>query len=292
MKGVAARPCETLPLLKHGPIAPMGLPPFPLSILWLTPIARAHPLPEIPLATDYEPLDVSVVVPVHDEAGAAVILATEIAAAFDGWRYEMIFVNDASRDNTLELLEAAKRDLPHLRVLGHTHNAGQSRAVRTGLLAARGDIVVTLDGDGQNPAYEAPRLAKTLMEAPDTVGMVGGRRVKRQDSSAKRQASLWANRIRKKLLNDDADDTGCGLKAIRRQVFLALPYFDHFHRYLPALVMREGYENRYLDVDHRHRETGRSKYTNWGRLRASVSDIVGVMWLKSRARPVGPVREL
>lgn len=244
------------------------------------------------MATDFEPLDVSVVVPVHDEAGAAVLLAREIAEAFEGWSYEMIFVNDASRDDTLTLLQAAKSELPHLRVLAHTSNAGQSRAVRTGLLAARGDIVVTLDGDGQNPAYEAPRLVRALMKAPAHVGMVGGRRVKRQDSAAKRQASLWANRIRKKLLNDDADDTGCGLKAVRRQVFLALPYFDHFHRYLPALVMREGYENRYVDVDHRHRETGRSKYTNWGRLRASVSDLLGVMWLKSRARPTGVVREL
>lgn len=244
------------------------------------------------MAIVHEPVEVSVVVPVHDEAGAAVILAREIAAAFEGWSYEMIFVNDASRDNTLELLQAAKAELPRLRVLSHEKNAGQSRAVRTGLMAARGDIVVTLDGDGQNPAYEAPRLVRALMEAPRTVGLVGGRRVKRQDSEAKRQASLWANRIRKRLLNDDADDTGCGLKAIRRQVFLALPYFDHFHRYLPALVMREGFENRYLDVDHRHRETGRSKYTNWGRLRASVSDLLGVMWLKSRARQIGSVREL
>lgn len=248
--------------------------------------------PESPLAIVHEPVEVSVVVPVHDEAGAAVILAREIAAAFEGWSYEMIFVNDASRDNTLKLLQAAKAELPRLRVLSHEKNAGQSRAVRTGLLAARGDIVVTLDGDGQNPAYEAPRLVRALMEAHSTVGLVGGRRVKRQDSEAKRQASLWANRIRKRLLNDDADDTGCGLKAIRRQVFLALPYFDHFHRYLPALVMREGFENRYLDVDHRHRETGRSKYTNWGRLRASVSDLLGVMWLKSRARQIGSVREL
>lgn len=249
-------------------------------------------LPECPLATDYQPLDVSVVVPVHDEAGAAVLLAREIAEAFEGWAYEMIFVNDASRDDTLALLQAAKDELPRLRVLSHSRNAGQSRAVRTGLVAARGDIVVTLDGDGQNPAYEAPRLVKALMDAPSNVGLVGGRRVKRQDSAAKRQASVWANRIRKKLLNDDADDTGCGLKAVRRQVFLALPYFDHFHRYLPALVMREGYENRYVDVDHRHRETGRSKYTNWGRLRASILDLIGVMWLKSRARPTGPVREL
>jgi dolichol-phosphate mannosyltransferase len=260
----------------------------------LSPDATAQPLPKVPShnGPPSGPLDVSVVVPVHDEAGAAVTLAREISQAFEGWAFEMVFVNDASRDDTLALLTSAKAELPRLRVLSHASNAGQSRAVRTGLLSARGSIIVTLDGDGQNPPHEAPRLAKALMEAPASVGLVGGRRVKRQDTAAKRQASLWANRIRKRLLHDDADDTGCGLKAIRREVFLRLPYFDHFHRYLPALVLREGYENRYLDVDHRHRESGRSKYTNWGRLRASVSDILGVIWLKTRARQPGQIREL
>ena len=235
--------------------------------------------------------DISVVVPVHDEAGAAGPLAREIAAAFAGRSYEMIFVDDASRDTTLAELRALMAELPALRVLSHATNAGQSRAVRTGVLAARGAIVVTLDGDGQNPPAEAPKLADALMAAPPNVALVGGRRAKRQDTAAKRWASRWANGIRKRLLKDDADDTGCGLKAFRREVFLRLPYFDHVHRYLPALTIREGYENRYLDVDHRHRETGRSKYTNWGRLRASLSDLRGVMWLKSRARRPGAVSE-
>lgn len=235
--------------------------------------------------------DISVVVPVHDEAGAAGPLAREIAAAFSGRSYEMIFVDDASKDTTLAELRALMAELPTLRVLSHSSNAGQSRAVRTGVLAARGAIVVTLDGDGQNPPADAPKLADALIAAPPNVALVGGRRAKRQDSEAKRWASRWANRIRKRLLKDDADDTGCGLKAFRRDVFLRLPYFDHVHRYLPALTIREGYENRYLDVDHRHRETGRSKYTNWGRLTASLSDLVGVMWLKSRARQPGSVSE-
>lgn len=235
--------------------------------------------------------DISVVVPVHDEAGAAVALAREIAQAFDGRPYEMIFVDDASRDSTLQELRSAMADLPTLRVLAHTANAGQSRAVRTGVLAARAPIVVTLDGDGQNPPADAPRLADALMAAPPDVAMVGGRRASRQDSASKRRASLWANRIRRRLLGDDADDTGCGLKAFRRDAFLRLPYFDHIHRYLPALMIREGYRNAYLDVGHRHRETGRSKYTNWGRLRASLSDLVGVMWLKSRARRPGAIAE-
>ena len=151
---------------------------------------------------------------------------------------------------------------------------------------------MTLDGDGQNPPADAPRLADALIAAPANVALVGGVRAKRQDFE--RQAlrpRCWANRIRRKLLADDADDTGCGLKAFRRDVFLRLPYFDHIHRYLPALMIREGYENRYLEVDHRHRETGRSKYTNWGRLRASLSDLLGVMWLKSRSRRPGAISE-
>lgn len=235
--------------------------------------------------------DISVVVPVHDESGAAVPLAREIAEAFAGRSFEMIFVDDASRDATLAELQAVMPELPMLRVLAHGSNAGQSRAVRTGVLAARGAIIVTLDGDGQNPPIDAPRLVDALIAAPADVALIGGRRAKRQDSAAKRQASLWANRIRKRLLDDDADDTGCGLKAFRRDVFLRLPYFDHIHRYLPALVIREGYRNQYLDVGHRHRETGRSKYTNWGRLRASLSDLMGVIWLKSRARRPGAVSE-
>lgn len=239
-----------------------------------------------------EPIpDISVVVPVHDEEGAAGPLAREIASAFAGRAYEMVFVDDASKDGTLAELRALMAELPALRVLSHGQNAGQSRAVRTGVLAARAPIVVTLDGDGQNPPADAPRLVDLLVASPPSVGLVGGRRARRQDSEAKRWASRWANRIRRKLLADDADDTGCGLKAFRREVFLRLPYFDHVHRYLPALMIREGYENRYLDVDHRHRETGRSKYTNWGRLVASLSDLAGVMWLKSRSRRPGAISE-
>lgn len=236
--------------------------------------------------------DVSVVVPVHDEAGAAGPLAREIAEAFAGRSFEMVFVNDASRDSTLAELTALKAELPMLRVLSHAANAGQSRAVRSGVLAARGAIIVTLDGDGQNPPADAPRLAEALAAAPPEVALVGGRRAKRQDTAAKRWASRWANRIRKRLLNDDADDTGCGLKAFRREAFLRLPYFDHMHRYLPALMIREGYQNRFVDVGHRHRTTGRSKYTNLGRLWNALSDLMGVMWLRTRSRNPGNVAEV
>ena len=236
--------------------------------------------------------DVSVVVPVHDEAGAAAPLAREIAQAFAGRSFEMVFVNDASRDSTLEELQALKAELPMLRVLSHASNAGQSRAVRSGVLAARAPIIVTLDGDGQNPPADAPRLADALAAAPPEVALVGGRRASRQDSAAKRWASRWANRIRKRLLNDDADDTGCGLKAFRREAFLRLPYFDHMHRYLPALMLREGYQVAFRPVNHRHRATGRSKYTNLGRLWAAFSDLVGVIWLRTRSRNPGNVAEV
>lgn len=236
--------------------------------------------------------EVSVVVPVHDEAGAVGPLVAEIAAAFRGRDYEMIFVDDRSRDSTLAELTALKALHPQLRVLAHPANAGQSRAVRSGVLAARAPIVVTLDGDGQNPPADAPRLVALLEQAPPEVALVGGVRASRQDTEAKRRASVWANRIRRRLLGDDADDTGCGLKAFRREAFLRLPYFDHMHRYLPALMIREGYRNQYLEVGHRHRESGRSKYTNLGRLAASLSDLLGVMWLKTRARNPGAVDEV
>ena len=236
--------------------------------------------------------DISVVVPVFDESGAAPDLAREIAKAFHGRRYEMIFVDDRSRDDTVAVLSRLKDELPTLRVLSHRVNAGQSRAIRTGILAARGAIIVTLDGDGQNDPADGPSLVDALVAGPADLVLVGGERIKRQDSLAKRFASRLGNGIRKALLRDTANDTGCGLKAFRREAFLRLPYFDHIHRYIPALMLREGYEVRFLPVNHRHRQTGRSKYTNLGRLWASLSDLLGVMWLGSRARSPGGVEEV
>ncbi|MCE3289906.1 MAG: glycosyl transferase family 2, partial [Caulobacter sp.] len=220
--------------------------------------------------------DYSIVVPVYDEGEAAPALAREIAAAFGDRSYEMIFVNDASKDDTQAQLTALKGEIPQLRVLAHRKNSGQSRAIRSGILGAKAPIIVTLDGDGQNDPADAPRLAERLKVSPQTLALVGGERVKRQDSEAKRWASRWANRIRRGLLKDQANDTGCGLKAFRREAFLLLPYFDHIHRYLPALMLREGFEVAFEPVNHRHRETGVSKYNNWGRLKASISDLLGV----------------
>jgi glycosyltransferase involved in cell wall biosynthesis len=228
--------------------------------------------------------DISIVVPVFNEEGAAPDLAREIAAAFHGRDFEIIFVDDASRDATRDVLTALRPTIPQLRVLSHRKNAGQSRAVRTGVLAARAPIVVTLDGDGQNDPADAPRLADRLAAGPETLGLVGGERAKRQDSSSKRYASKIANGVRRRLLKDEAADTGCGLKVFRREAFLRLPYFDHIHRYLPALMIREGYSVAFEPVNHRHRTTGVSKYNNLGRLWASLSDLSGVIWLQSRAR--------
>lgn len=236
--------------------------------------------------------DISVVVPVFDEEGAAPALAREIAAAFAGRNFEIVFVDDASRDGTRAALNALKAEIPELRILAHRANSGQSRAVRSGILGARGAIIVTLDGDGQNDPADGPALVDALVSGPAEVALVGGERVKRQDSQAKKWASKVGNGVRKRLLKDSANDTGCGLKAFRREAFLRLPYFDHIHRYLPALMEREGYRTAFRPVNHRHRQTGRSKYTNLGRLWASLSDLLGVIWLQSRARNPGAVDEV
>ena len=236
--------------------------------------------------------DISVVVPVFDEEGAAPDLAREIAAAFAGRNFEIVFVDDRSRDMTRAALAALKTEIPQLRVLAHEANSGQSRAIRTGILAARGPVIVTLDGDGQNDPADGPKLVDALAAGGPNLALVGGERVKRQDSRAKKIASRFGNGVRKRMLMDTANDTGCGLKAFRRDAFLRLPYFDHIHRYIPALMIREGYEVAFLPVNHRHRQTGRSKYTNLGRLWASLSDLLGVMWLQSRSRLPKGVEEL
>lgn len=231
----------------------------------------------------------SIVVPVFNEEGAASALAYEIAAAFCDHRVEILFVDDASADRTREVLALAARDIPALRILAHRRNAGQSRAIRTGVLAATAPIVVTLDGDGQNDPGDAPRLAQKLSAAPSSLGLIGGVRARRRDSTSKRVASRVANAVRRRVLDDGAQDSGCGLKAFRRDAYLRLPYFDHNHRYLPALMLREGFQIAFESVNHRQRHAGQSKYTNWGRLWAAVSDLAGVLWLRSRTRDHGGV---
>lgn len=236
---------------------------------------------------------VSVVVPMFDEEGGAEALIAEIAASVAAIRYEIVAVDDASRDGTSAALQRAKSGTPALRIIRHSANAGQSRAIRTGILAARSPVIVTIDGDGQNDPADIMALVNRLTraDAPRLLAMVAGERQKRQDSASKRASSRIANRVRAALLKDGATDTGCGLKAFRREAYLRLPYFDHSHRYLPALVRREGLVVEFERVGHRPRRHGRSKYTNLGRLAVAFRDLFGVMWLNDRARSPQEISE-
>ena len=234
---------------------------------------------------------VSVVVPVKDEAGNVAPLAREIADALKAETHEIIFVDDGSTDGTPGALTALKAEIPQLRVLRHDRNLGQSRSIRSGVMAARGGIVVTLDGDGQNDPADTPKLLALLRTDP-SLAMVSGVRVKRQDKASRRLASRLGNGLRNALLGDGASDTGCGLKAFHRDMFLGLPYFDHMHRFLIALTQREGGRVAYVPVNHRPRLQGASKYTNFGRLLVSVQDLLGVRWLQRRHRGVAKIEEL
>jgi glycosyltransferase involved in cell wall biosynthesis len=235
----------------------------------------------------------SVVVPVKDEAENVEPLAREIAGvvARDD-SVEIIFVDDGSSDATPEVLTSLKSALPCLRVIQHGRNLGQSRALLTGVRAARGGIIVTLDGDGQNDPNDIPKLLAQFQDAPERVGLVSGVRVERRDSIKKRLASRMANGFRRWMLNDGATDVGCGLKAFRRDSFLALPYFDHMHRYLVALTLREGLEVRFVEVNDRPRVHGKSKYGVLDRLAVGISDVLGVRWLQTRFRGPDRTREL
>jgi dolichol-phosphate mannosyltransferase len=236
----------------------------------------------------------SVVVPVKDEAGNVGPLLNEIVAALAGESScEIVFVDDGSSDTTAQTLKALKSSVPLLRVVQHGRNMGQSRAVRTGVIASRGDIVVVLDGDGQNDPADIPRLVAIFRDPESAnVGLVQGQRARRRDSFKKKIASRMANHIRRRLLNDHATDVGCGLKALRRETFLTLPYFDHMHRYMVALVMREGLEVRFVEVNHRPRLHGRSKYGVLDRLAAGIYDLFGVRWLQRRYRGAVRTEEL
>lgn len=236
-------------------------------------------------------LAVSVVVPVKDEADNVGPLAREIAAALSGEAHEIIFVDDGSGDATPTELKALKAEIPTLRVLRHARNLGQSRAIRSGVMAARGAVIATLDGDGQNDPADIPKLLVLLRSDPG-LAMVSGVRVKRRDKASRKLASRLGNGLRNAMLGDGASDTGCGLKAFHREMFLGLPYFDHMHRFLIALTQREGGRVAYVPVNHRPRLQGASKYTNFGRLLVSVQDLLGVRWLQRRHRGITRTEEL
>ena len=235
---------------------------------------------------------VSVVVPVRNEAENVGPLAAEIAAALNGrWAFELVFVNDGSTDGTGDALAAQKAERPWLRQIRHEASCGQSAAVRSGVAAARAPVIATLDGDGQNDPSFIPALLAAL-ETGTNVGLVAGQRVGRRSGAFKKLQSRIANGVRAAILRDGTRDTGCGLKVFRRDAFLALPYFDGLHRFLPALFRRDGYAIAYVDVIDRPRRHGVSNYGLWDRLWVGILDLAGVRWLIRRRKNVPKVSEV
>lgn len=236
-------------------------------------------------APEAAPVDVSIVVPVRNEQDNVAPLIAEITAALDGrWPYEIIYVNDGSTDATPARLAELMQTRANLRRIDHATSSGQSAAVRTGVRNARGTIVVTLDGDGQNNPAFLPNLISAIQDGGGRVGLAAGQRVGRKDTGFKKAQSKIANAVRNAILKDGTRDTGCGLKAFRRDVFLSMPYFDGLHRFLPALVRREGFDIAYVDVTDRPRHSGVSNYGFFDRLWIGIMDLAGVWWLIRRKR--------
>lgn len=230
----------------------------------------------------YRPQEISVVVPVKNEQDNVASLIAEIDAALSKVKHEIIYVNDGSTDATLSTLKQLQKKYKQLRVISHQQSCGQSTAVRTGVKFARYDWVATLDGDGQNNPADIPKLIDAVSEGVELVG--GNRRLSRRDTFIKRISSVIANTVRSAMLRDDTPDTGCGLKLFQREAFLDLPYFDHMHRFLPALIKRSGGKIVSVHVQHRNREHGKSNYGTIDRLIVGIVDLFGVAWLQRRAK--------
>jgi dolichol-phosphate mannosyltransferase len=229
------------------------------------------------------PNQLSVVVPVRNEEDNVAHLIAEIDTALkDIIEHEIIYVNDGSTDNTFEKLITLQKQYAQLRVIHHAKSCGQSTAVRTGVKFAKYDWVATLDGDGQNDPADILKLIAALDVGVELVG--GNRRASRRDTRIKRISSVIANTVRSKMLNDNTPDTGCGLKLFKRESFLDLPYFDHMHRFLPALIKRRGGKIFSVPVSHRNREHGKSNYGTIDRLLVGIVDLFGVAWLQRRAK--------
>ena len=232
-------------------------------------------------------VQLSVVIPVRNEAENILPLLAEIDAALEGrGEFEVVYVDDGSSDATPKVLAEAQGRYPRLRVLAHRESCGQSAALVTGFRAARGEWIATLDGDGQNDPADIPKLLAAREEAPADarLWLVAGYRMKRQDTWLKRFSSRVANGVRSSLLGDATPDTGCGLKLILRSAVLELPVFDHMHRFLPALIQRNGGTTLSVEVNHRPRTRGTSNYGMFDRLWVGIVDLFGVMWLKRRTR--------
>ena len=227
----------------------------------------------------------SVVVPVFNERDNVGPLVAEIVAALRGrLAFEIVYVDDCSKDDSFAMLRQLMQSTPELRVLGHVSQSGQSTAIRTGVKAARGAWIATLDGDGQNDPADIPKLLDVRATSDASLKLCAGWRVNRRDTGSKRWASKFANAIRSRLLRDETPDTGCGIKLFEREAFLDLPYFDHMHRYLPALFKRAGWNCISVPVNHRERSAGVSKYNNLQRAWVGLADLRGVGWLIKRSK--------
>ena len=233
----------------------------------------------------------SIVVPMKNEADNVGPLVADIEAACSAFPFEIILVDDGSTDATADVIRDMQKTRPNLRLIQHPASGGQSSAVHSGVHAALGTIICTMDGDGQNPPSNVPNLVQPLLDGPQTLGLVAGQRVGRQDTMSKKWASRFANWLRQKLLNDDTRDTGCGLKAFRREAFLQIPYFNNMHRYLPAMFKAYGFDVAHVDVTHAARMAGSSNYTNFQRALAGIHDLIGVSWLIKRAKTARPMPE-
>ncbi|TCR66292.1 glycosyltransferase family 2 protein [Bosea sp. BK604] len=233
------------------------------------------------------PLLLSVVVPVRNEVGNVGPLIADIEKACQAVApFEVIYVNDGSTDGTQAALTELAATRPWLRIIRHVESCGQSAAVRTGVRHARAPVVATLDGDGQNDPAFLPQMVDTLQKGGLQAGLVQGQRVGRKDTGFKKWQSRIANSVRVRVLKDGTRDTGCGLKCFRREAYLALPYFDALHRFMPALMVREGYHVLHVDVRDRPRLTGVSNYGFFDRLWVGILDLTGVWWLIRRRRRV------
>lgn len=230
---------------------------------------------------------VSVVIPAKNEADNIEKLVSEVCSSLEGlYHFEIIYVDDGSTDATAANVIKASYVYPNtIRLIQHEQSVGQSTAIYSAVHAARGQLIVTLDADGQNNPVDISKLLKRACTySVSSHFCIAGYRKARKDTAWKRFQSKVANKVRSFLLNDDTPDTGCGLKVFPKATFIKLPYFDHMHRYLPALVKRMGGTIDIVEVSHRDREHGQSKYGMWGRLFAGLLDMLGVMWLQKRAR--------